>query len=205
MKRTFSILIALLGWFAVIAQYFLMIENRVTTIAETSIRFFSYFTILTNSLCAFYFTSISLLKPGSVSSNRQSSLLTPITVYITVVGLVYQIVLRPLWEPQGMQRIVDELLHSIIPAAIIVFWYFFGDLKEVKYSNAARWLIYPLVYSILILIRGHFSAFYPYPFIDVLQLGIYGVLKNTVFLMLLFVSLSLLFIFIGKKWGRQNA
>lgn len=205
MKRTFSILIALLGWFAVVAQYFLMIENRLTTISETSIRFFSYFTILTNSLCAIYFTSISLLKPGQVPSSKQTSLLTPITVYITVVGLVYQVVLRPLWEPQGMQRIVDELLHSIIPAAIIVFWYFFEDLKYVRYSNAVRWLIYPLVYSILILIRGYFSAFYPYPFIDVLQLGFYGVFKNAVFLMLLFVSLSLLFIFIGKKWGRQNA
>lgn len=205
MKRTFSILIALLGWFAVVAQYFLMIENRVTTISETSIRFFSYFTILTNSLCAIYFTSISLLKPGQVPSSKQTSLLTPITVYITVVGLVYQIVLRPLWEPQGMQRIVDELLHSIIPAAIIVFWYFFGAIKDVKYSNAFSWLIYPIVYLILILIRGHFSAFYPYPFIDVLKFGFNEVLKNTVFLMLLFVSLSLLFIFIGKKWGRQNA
>ncbi|MFZ5976285.1 MULTISPECIES: Pr6Pr family membrane protein [unclassified Hydrotalea] len=33
------------------------------------------------------------------------------------------------------------------------------------------WLIYPLLYLVYILIRGSFSGFYPYPFVNVLQIG----------------------------------
>lgn len=203
MKRTLSILISTLGWFAVIAQYFLMIENRVATITETTIRFFSYFTILTNSLCAIYFTAISVSSNGPSTLNKRSAILTPITVYITVVGLVYQIVLRHLWEPKGMQKVVDELLHSIIPAVVIIFWYFFGQVRKAKYTNSIKWLIYPVAYFILILMRGNIAGFYPYPFIDVSQIGILKALQNSLLLMLLFVFLSMAFIFIGKKFGKH--
>src|SRR5688572_21115628 len=113
MKNKFSILIAALAWFAILTQYYLMVENRITSITETTIRFFSFFTILTNSLLALYFTLITFkTRPAYLSILDRPGTLTAITVYITIVGLVYQIILRPLWDPKGTQMIVDELLHS---------------------------------------------------------------------------------------------
>lgn len=56
MKRIASFLLSVIAWFAVTAQYYLILENSPTPKLETTLRFFSYFTILTNSLVALCFT-----------------------------------------------------------------------------------------------------------------------------------------------------
>ena len=40
MKRNIAFIFAALGWFAVIAQYYLVIENRTISVSEATIRFF---------------------------------------------------------------------------------------------------------------------------------------------------------------------
>lgn len=198
MKYKISILYAIIAWFAVLTQYYLMLENRVTTISETTIRFFSFFTILTNSIVALYFT-LSLVKKRNIylSLINTSGTLTVITVYITVVGLIYQIILRHIWEPKGTQFIVDELLHSIIPLLVVVFWYMYEEKKTLSYKLIPKCLIFPILYLICILIRGSFSDFYPYPFIDVTKLGLKQILFNITGLMLLIVFISALYIKLG--------
>ncbi len=205
MKKNISILLAIITWFAVLTQYYLMLENRVTSVAEASIRFFSFFTILTNLLLAIYFT-ISLLKvkKGIFLSLNKPGFLTAITVYITIVGLVYQILLRSVWEPTGIQLIVDELLHTVIPAIAILFWYLYEDKTAVRYMQLIQWLIYPLIYLVYILIRGHFSEFYPYPFLNVNGLGLQSVLVNSAGLMVLFIGISALYIKLGKVLKRRE-
>ncbi|HMI79175.1 MAG TPA: hypothetical protein VK484_10285 [Ferruginibacter sp.] len=44
--------IAAAGWFALIGQFYLIIENRVASLAETITRYFGFFTILTNIIVA---------------------------------------------------------------------------------------------------------------------------------------------------------
>jgi hypothetical protein len=196
MKPKLGIAIMLIAWFAVIMQYYLMLENRVAPVAETNLRFFSFFTILTNILVAVYFTMIVLnIKNRSVNA---PGTLTAITLYISVVGLVYQLVLRQLWTPTGMQRIVDEMLHSVVPVLVIIYWYLYENKSLVGYKQIPRWLAYPLIYLFYILIRGIFAGFYPYPFVDVVKLGLQKVLENSVMLMLLFIGLAAIFIKIGK-------
>ena len=107
------IIISLFGWFALIGQFYLIIINRVTSVPETIIRYFSFFTILTNLIVAICCSAL-LSKSNSGMKNfffRQNTL-TAIAVYITIVGLVYNFILRFLWKPQGLQWVVDELLHS---------------------------------------------------------------------------------------------
>lgn len=194
---------AAIGWFAVIAQYTLMIENRVAPVIETTVRFFSFFTILTNTLVAVYFSYVAVArkiaflgwfdKPGS---------LTAITVYITIVGLVYQIVLRSIWEPAGLQMVVDELLHSVIPLCVILFWYRYESKSKLDWRSVPGWLIFPLVYLAYILSRGFFSGFYPYPFINVSELGMQKVALNSVILLGVFFLVSVIFIETGKRIER---
>jgi hypothetical protein len=52
------------GWFALVAQFYLIITNRVAPVFETVIRYFSFFTILTNILVAICCTFL-LLKSSS--------------------------------------------------------------------------------------------------------------------------------------------
>lgn len=205
MKNKLTLLFATIAWFAVLTQYYLMMENRVFPMLETTIRFFSFFTILTNLLVAIYF-SLSLVKKkeGYLSIINKSGTLTAVTVYITVVGLVYQILLRSIWEPKGMQRVVDELLHSVIPILVIIFWYLYEEKKAIAYKQILQWLIYPLIYLIFVLIRGSFSNFYPYPFVDVVNLGLKQVLINSAGLMLFFICLSVVYIKLGKLMTTHN-
>lgn len=198
MKGKITIAFVIISWFAIIAQYILMIENRVVPIVETSIRFISFFTILTNSIVALYFTSLLFKKNPMRRYFSKAGTLTAITTYITIVCLVYQVTLRALWTPTGMQMIVNELLHIIIPIEVIFFWYLYEYKKELQFAMIKNWLLYPAVYLVFILIRGHFSGFYPYPFVDVIQLGLTKVLFNSAVLMLAFLFFSFLFIRIGK-------
>src|SRR5258705_6908454 len=86
---------AIIGWFAVGLQFYLIIVNRVTSVPETIIRFFSFYTILTNILVALYFT-VLLLKPDFRWGNffSRANVITAITLYITVVGITYNLILR---------------------------------------------------------------------------------------------------------------
>jgi hypothetical protein len=199
-RRSIAISFAAIAWFSVLAQFYLMIENRTASIPETIIRFFSFFTILTNSLVAVYFTIQSLQK----NSLRKPGTLTAITVYITIVGLVYQILLRQIWKPTGLQMVVNELLHSVIPLLVILYWYLYEDKIKLRYKQIPVWLIYPFAYLIYVLIRGHYSDFYPYPFISVTEIGITQTLVNASFLIVFFFVVSAVFIFIGRQVTRSK-
>lgn len=193
---------ALLGWFALVGQFYLILENRVASVPETILRYFSFFTILTNILVAFCFTAL-LIKPKSSEGRLFSpKTLTAITVYITIVGIVYNTILRFIWEPTGMQRVVDELLHSVIPILFFLYWLLFVQKEGLKWKNVLFWLLYPLVYIVFILFRGVLSGFYPYPFIDVSTIGYIQVLLNSIGLCVAFLLVSLILVTIAKIKSR---
>lgn len=185
-----------MGWFAIIVQFLLMFLNRQSSIPEMIIRFFSFFTILTNILVALYFTASTFkLKAIPFKWFLAKATLTAITTFILIVGLVYQIILRSTWQPTGLQRIVDELLHSIIPVYVFIYWAFNIKEKSLQLKPVLIWLLYPIIYALFILCRGYFSGFYPYPFLNVPEIGYSHVLINigivfgTALLMLLILLL----------------
>lgn len=200
MQRFISLIFCLIGWFALVMQYVLMIKNSMESFWETSIRFFSFFTILTNLIVAIYFTYQALQKKSL--KNEHSGMLTAITLYIAIVGLVYQVILRSTWNPIGLQKLADELLHSIIPLLTLLYWYLYENKKNLQYRLIVQWALYPLGYLFLILIRGQISNFYPYSFVNVTELGFSKVLINSCWISVLFIGLSLLLIRIGKLLNR---
>lgn len=199
MRKALNILLAVTGWFAIIAQFILMLENRTTSIPEMVVRFFSFFTIFTNILVASYFTNQIISSKGKTENLfSKTGTLTAVTVYITVVGLVYQIALRHLWKPTGLQMIVDELLHTTIPTLTIIYWFLYEKKSELKWKMIPKFLLYPLFYLGFILVRGKLSGFYPYPFINVTTLGWPQIGINIFVLFSVFLILSILFVGIGK-------
>ena len=202
----FLILIAITGWFALASQLYLIIQNRVVSVAETIIRFFSFFTILTNLIVAICVT-VLLLKPNSKWGRwfLKPAIFTAITVYITIVGVIYNVILRFLWQPQGLQYVTDELLHTVIPLLFILFWFLYVSKTGLKYKNALPWLIYPLLYVVYTAIHGAITGFYPYPFVNVGELGYGKVLINTCGLLIAFLGLSLFLIAVAKFVSRKNA
>jgi hypothetical protein len=197
--RIIALLGALLGWFAVITQLYLMIENRAVSIPGTLFRFFAFFTIDTNIIVALCFTFIFLGSKYPLGRFfAKASTITAITVYITIVGIVYNVILRSIWDPQGMQKIIDELLHSVIPALFIIFWLIYVHIEQLKWKNAFPWLIFPIIYMIYALIHGNITKWYPYPFVDVNKLGYTKALLNAGGILLVIFLLSLALIGTGK-------
>lgn len=184
------------AWFAVIFQYYILIKNNDGPFLTKTIQFISYFTILTNTIVAIYYTAVLFAKKEQWLTSPVTA--TAIAVYITIVGLVYNVILRFTWNPQGWQKLVDELLHTFNPLFFVFFWWMFVPKQNLKWKNAFPWLLYPLIYFIYIIVRGSFVGAYPYPFVDVGLHGYGKVLLNSVVILLVFVLFSFLFIWLAR-------
>jgi hypothetical protein len=197
----FAGLISMVGFFAVISQFYVAVHNSPFDNPLLVLPgFLSFFTILTNLLTATFFACFLLQKSTSLGRwAHKPGTLSAITGYILVVGLVYQVALRHLWQPTGFAMVVDELLHTIIPALTLVFWYLFEEKNNLKFRQIATWMLYPLAYIIYTFIRGLLTNKYPYPFVDVLALGYPAVLLNTLYIILLFILLYIVLITVGKR------
>ena len=160
LNSRFFAIIVVLGWFALLLQLYLIILHRVASLPETIVRFFSFFTIQTNILVALCFTFL-WLKPKSKWGLffSKSKIVTAITLYSIIVGLVYNAILRFLWAPTGSQKIADELLHLVIPILVLIYWTLFVPKKALEFKNIFPWLIFPSVYLVYSLIRGAFFVF----------------------------------------------
>lgn len=186
---------ALLGWFALITQFWLMMQNRQTGVPEMVVRLFSYFSILTNLIVAISFTALLTGKPSrAFAFFSRAHVSSAICAYILFVGISYQVLLRHIWQPTGMQWVVDEMLHTVIPLFVLLYWWIHAPKSGLTIRHLTSWLIYPLVYFICILLRGSLSGFYPYYFVDVSVLGYREALINSAVMLLAFMGLSLLLI-----------
>ncbi|MFZ4059490.1 MAG: Pr6Pr family membrane protein [Ferruginibacter sp.] len=200
MNKLSAIAGTFIGWLALIGQLYLSIENRTTSLLEAIVRFFSYFTIQSNLLVTICFTVIAF----GVNASKEKFFSKPtvqsaIVVYIIIVGLVYNLILRSLWNPQGLQYWLDQLLHTVVPIAFVVYWTVFINKQMIGWKVIPSWLIYPSAYCIYTLIRGAFVGFYPYPFLDVKQLGYSTVLFNIGGLILLFIFFCSLIVLIAQQ------
>jgi hypothetical protein len=202
-RNILNIIGAIMGWSAIISQLVLIILNRQADVFETIIRFFSFFTILTNILVAGYFTA-QLLNLKTFKLLKTDASLTAITAFILVVGLVYQIVLRFIWEPTGWQFVVDELLHTIIPIYVLLYWFFYVKLSSFNTRHLVTWLLYPFTYFAFVMVRGHFSGFYPYPFINVQEIGFPKVFGNFMVLSIFVMMLIGLLYFLARFFKKHK-
>ena len=205
MKKKLEIIGFIIVWLTIAIQFVLIIQNRVTGIPETVIRFFSFFTILTNGLVALYFTAkLFNVRNKLFRMLRKEAAITAVTTFILVVGIVYQVVLRSIWEPTGIQRMVDELLHTIIPIYFFIYWVV--SLKNIKAEFNSQihirpilyWLAYPGLYIVFILIRGYFSGYYPYPFLDVGEIGYQNVLQSIVIILAGMILQMIVLVVLGR-------
>lgn len=198
--NTIAGIIALLVFCSIFLQLVLMIQAPTSdSIVVVIIRFFSYFTILSNLIVFAYFISKAMsaeLGENGFWTKPETS--TAVTVYITVVGLVYHLVLSKIHNPQGLAKIADHGLHSFTPIITLLYWVVFVSSKKVNYASIPYWLIYPAFYFVYTIIHGALTRFYPYPFLDVSKIGLLQSFLNCLVVLVLFTFLSLSFSFIAN-------
>jgi hypothetical protein len=132
--------------------------------AYVSINFFFYFTVLSNILSAMLMTG-QALRPRWMSTN--GSLRGAVTLYMSITGLVYAVLLRPIEADVGLSdQWVNWVLHSLGPAALLIDWLLFPPRMRLARNALWLWLLYPAIYLAVTLIRGPMVDWYPYPFLD---------------------------------------
>ncbi|RZL22319.1 MULTISPECIES: Pr6Pr family membrane protein [Pedobacter] len=187
-------------WFALVLQFIVSLKAANYDFWTTTKLYLSFFTVTTNILLGICFGSVLLLSNHRIGKFfTKSSTITALTVYILVVGLIYNVLLRGLVLPVGWARVADEMLHVVTPVIFLVFWILFVDKSNLQYKDAFSWLIYPMAYIIFVVVRGYFIHEYPYPFVNVINLGYPQAILNAFFCVLLFYVLSILLIWLGKK------
>jgi hypothetical protein len=201
--KLYLLLIAVLGCFSLLAQLYLSIESGLAAPHIVLFRYFAYFTLTTNLLVAI--TCVMLLvAPNSRLGEflgRQKTL-TATTSYILVVGIIYNVLLRIIWKPEGLQLIVNELLHAVIPILFLIYWLVFVRKDGLKWNDIWPWLLYPLIYTIYVFIFGAITGFYPYHFIDLAQLGLKTTIINACGITIFFIVISLLLVGISKLYKK---
>ncbi|MCU0089773.1 Pr6Pr family membrane protein [Pseudomonas koreensis] len=199
---------AVLGWAGLGIQLYLIFFARLSVGASLLgglVSFFSYFTVLTNTLVAVVLTcAVTYRESAARRWFLQPWVSSGIAVSIAVVGLAYSILLRHLWHPQGWQFIADELLHDVMPLLFLTYWWLCVPKGTLRLKHLPLWLIYPLVYFAYALLRGHLLGAYAYPFIDVALLGYPQVFINAGGILLGFVLIALLVIGVDRWQGRRR-
>ncbi|MDD1137884.1 Pr6Pr family membrane protein [Pseudomonas sp. TNT2022 ID233] len=199
---------AVLGWAGLGIQLYLIFFARVSVGASLLgglVSFFSYFTVITNTLVAVVLTcAVTDRESAARRWFLQPWVSSGIAVSIAVVGLAYNILLRHLWHPQGWQFIADELLHDVMPLLFLAYWWLCVPKGTLRLKHLPLWLIYPLVYFAYALLRGHLLGAYAYPFIDVALLGYPQVFVNAGGILLGFVLIALLVIGVDRWQGRRR-
>jgi hypothetical protein len=158
-----------------------------------------YFTITTNLLVAIVFTGIAAGR----SSFAGPSLVGSATIYILLVGVIYGLLLHGLVELSGGSAVANVLLHMVTPVMVPIFWLFFTPKGRLNGRDPLRWAIYPLGYLFYTLIRGEFTHRYPYPFLNVNELGLTGTLLNAFFIAIAFLAASWLFVWLDSSLGSR--
>ena len=161
--------------------------------------FFSFFTIESNILACAVLLGGSLVDPVSPA---WSMLRAAATLYITITGIVYAALLAH--QDVGLTAAwVDDVLHRVVPLAMLVDWILFDPWPRGSRSAALGWLGGPLAFLVYSLIRGPIVHWYPYPFLDPRRKG--GSVHVALTCVVLAIGIALLALLISWIGDRRSA
>jgi hypothetical protein len=203
--RLSAAFIALIAWSGLILQYVLLVEATRDNlgVALATLRFFSFFTILSNLLVALIVT-FAAIGTRSMREAFLARLRGAAALCIGITCAIYFFVLASLWSPQGAQLLADVTMHYIVPGMYLLWWLLGAPHRQLRWSDALRWLLVPLAYLIWVLLRGAWLHEYPYPFLDVDTLGAAVVARNCVGVALLFLLFGLVLVGLDRRIGSAD-
>lgn len=202
-----TLLVALAAWFGLGLQLMLslqLVAGQGKTALDGLVVYLGYFTVLTNLLVAVSL-SLPLLRPGSGAARwfQRPGVATAVAVNIALVGLTYHLLLRHVWDPQGLQKLADVALHYVVPLLCLLHWWFAMPPTRMAWHAPLAWAAWPLTYLAYALLRGLWLQTYPYPIIDVAALGYLRTLLNALGLLVVFLLVGVAFVAVARGRLRQ--
>lgn len=158
------------------------------TMAERLTRLFSYFTIDSNLLVGV--TSALLLARPDRDGPVFRVLRLVGVLCISVTGIVYHTVLTGLHDLTPSGAFADLMLHTTVPLVAVVAWLLVGPRPRIAWSTVWWAVVPPVGWIAYTFARGAVVDWYPYPFLDVTQIGYPMALVNTAIVAVVFVTLA---------------
>jgi hypothetical protein len=202
--KPWRILIAALACLGPVLQYGLMVGGLdLATAALKTVRYFSYFTILSNLLAAAALTASLVAAEKSPMGKfatwaERSGPRAAIATYLTITAVVYHAILASQWHPQGLHLAADTLLHTITPAAYLVDLALRGGQGQARWIAAAKAMAFPALYGVWTLLHGALSGWYPYPFMNAAKRGYPAVVLTMIEMSLAFALVAVVFIAVSR-------
>lgn len=164
------------------------------THAERIVRLFSYFTIQSNLLIGG--VSLALALDPRRDGPLFRVLRLDALLCITVTGIVYNTVLRGLVELTGAGMVSNVMLHVLAPVFAVVAWLLVGPRPRVSARTVWWSVVYPIAWLVYTFVRGAVTGWYPYPFLDVTELGYAGAVTSSAIVAVVFLVLAW-----GVRWA----
>ncbi len=190
--------IALVAAVTLVVRFYLRLQEATSVLAALSYMA-QYFTLLTNAL------TFALMVWIAFGGNVSGRFIRAIVISIVCVGLIYHTLLAHLVTLSGIELWADHGTHTFVPLLSGLWWLFLAPKPGVRAADLGLWVVWPLLYCAYILVRGSFSGFYPYPFLNVPEIGWQSLGINIVGLSLAFVVVGVILSTLGRLVGRRNA
>lgn len=163
---------------------------------------FFYFTIVMNLFVALSAAVIALRpkRPAWFPAVWVASLSG-----ITLTGVVYHLLLAAEVENTGIDVITNLVFHTIVPVAAVLAFFVLGPRAELSGRAIAVSTAIPLAWIVVALVRGEIIDFYPYPFMDVNDLGYTGALGNLVGVAVAYFTVAGIYLAVDRVLTRRAA
>jgi hypothetical protein len=172
---------------------------------STLIGLLPYFTIQSNIAYGIYAAwTAARARRGDLETSAPVK--GAVTLYVAITGLVYHLVLA---NPASAfyagpthftpaEAVGNQLLHTVVPLLAVLDWLVFDRRRRHYWRYALYWLAGPLAYLGFAVVRGLIEHTYPYPFLDVNDLGYGGLAVSAAGFAVAFWVLGLLFVLFDR-------
>ncbi len=177
------------------------------------VNFFSYFTILSNSLALIVlaWSAVWFWTSGRTSQREPLPLalaLASVTTYMIVTGIVYNVLLRGIPLPGAPWT--NEILHVVGPLFLLLDLLLAPRVRWLSWRAIWVVLAFPIAWVVYTMIRGPLttapatgaSSWYPYPFLDpnsAMTGGFGGVLAYVIG-----IAAAIALVAVGVIWVRRR-
>lgn len=205
LPRILATLAALAAGSGLAIQYWLLVRTTGGPMHAAWL-FLGYFTLLTNSWVALI-AARAALKPDARGGLNAPRMEYAAAVSITVVGLVYSLLLRGTWQPEGWQAVADHALHDVSPVLFVLFWLArvrAGVAADLTWRDAPWALVFPIGHVVYALGRGAIDGWYAYWFLDPAHQSVGELAVSVAALASGMAVLALGFVLLGRAVARTG-
>lgn len=202
MARVLNVIGLVVGLFALVAEFVLSMESLLAagrSIPGAVVRYFSFFTILTNILVVMVHSAALIGRPRFFT---RATVRGGVTVSIIVVAVVYWTLLAGLERLAGLAAFNNFLLHAVAPVIMVAWWLYAGADGSLTRRKVAWWLLYPIAYLVYVFLRAPIAGEVPYPFLDINAEGLWQVLETSAGIAILFIAVGIILVAFDRGVGR---